>query len=232
MTSPSHYYEESLYPLQDGVLNVLAHCNVPFFLTGGTALSRAYYSHRYSDDLDFFTDNDPNYQEEVQLIFARLKENGYSWPVEGEDYVKAINFYSIKVHRADSDTILKLDFVNDLVPHFGEIRSTNLYYRVDPIRNILSNKIGAVFRFAGKDVADIREIARHERFNWHDVIKEAQCKDGGVNEPLITEILGGMPKTEFHNVLWQDPAPTWEAFRADIAVIIRDMLTCVDNTLC
>jgi predicted nucleotidyltransferase component of viral defense system len=27
---------------------------VGFYLTGGTALSRAYLNHRYSDDLDFF----------------------------------------------------------------------------------------------------------------------------------------------------------------------------------
>ncbi|MBW7858763.1 MAG: nucleotidyl transferase AbiEii/AbiGii toxin family protein [Leptonema sp. (in: Bacteria)] len=26
---------------------------LPFFLTGGTALSRFYLNHRYSDDLDF-----------------------------------------------------------------------------------------------------------------------------------------------------------------------------------
>ena len=38
MIMPSQYYEESLYPLQDGVMNVLSKCGVRFFLTGGTAL--------------------------------------------------------------------------------------------------------------------------------------------------------------------------------------------------
>ncbi|MDR2095073.1 MAG: nucleotidyl transferase AbiEii/AbiGii toxin family protein [Treponema sp.] len=33
-------------------------CGTHFFLTGGTALSRAYYPHRYSDDLDFFYADD------------------------------------------------------------------------------------------------------------------------------------------------------------------------------
>ncbi|MGI5097497.1 nucleotidyl transferase AbiEii/AbiGii toxin family protein [Treponema socranskii] len=53
-TSYSDYYEENLYGLQNGVLNIVKNLDVPFYLTGGTALSRGYYHHRYSDDLDFF----------------------------------------------------------------------------------------------------------------------------------------------------------------------------------
>ena len=53
--SYSDYYEANLYKLQDGVLNVVKNSNAPFYLTGGTALSRAYYNHRYSDDLDFYS---------------------------------------------------------------------------------------------------------------------------------------------------------------------------------
>ncbi|MDR1421306.1 MAG: nucleotidyl transferase AbiEii/AbiGii toxin family protein, partial [Coriobacteriales bacterium] len=52
--SLSEYYEEKLYPLQDGIANVVQSCKTPFYLTGGTALSRIYYAHRFSDDLDFF----------------------------------------------------------------------------------------------------------------------------------------------------------------------------------
>jgi hypothetical protein len=58
LTLPSQYYEEKLYPLQDGVMNTISKCGVRFFLTGGTALSRGYYNHRYSDDLDFFVHDD------------------------------------------------------------------------------------------------------------------------------------------------------------------------------
>jgi len=50
---PSQYYEENLYPLQDGVMNILSQSGTDFFLTGGTALSRAYYNHRYSVLLSF-----------------------------------------------------------------------------------------------------------------------------------------------------------------------------------
>lgn len=56
MNDLAKYYEESLYPLQNGVLSIVQRSKTSFFLTGGTALSRYYAHHRYSDDLDFLID--------------------------------------------------------------------------------------------------------------------------------------------------------------------------------
>ena len=55
--SHSDLYEENLYKLQDGVLSIVKNSDELLYLTGGTTLSRAYYHHRYSDDLDFFFNN-------------------------------------------------------------------------------------------------------------------------------------------------------------------------------
>ena len=138
MILPSQYYEENLYPLQDGVMSILHQSDSDFFLTGGTALSRAYYNHRYSDDLDFFLSQSKTYNEQLDKVLAMLKEAGFIWTTEN-DYTRAENFTTIKVTK-DNNIFLKLDFTNDLVPHFGEIEKTDLFYRTDPIRNILSNK--------------------------------------------------------------------------------------------
>ena len=75
MILPLRYYEESLYPLQDGVMNTISKCGVRFFLTGGTALSRAYYNHRYSDDLDFFVIIDDTYLEQVNVDKVLLRKS-------------------------------------------------------------------------------------------------------------------------------------------------------------
>jgi hypothetical protein len=222
------YYEESLYPLQDGVLNTLNKCNVHFYLTGGTALSRAYYHHRYSDDLDFFTNNDDSYAEQVALVCAKLRDGGF---LLDDEVIRSPTFTSFKVRRQKSDVALKLDFVNDIATHFGEIQSMGLYGRVDPIRNILSNKLGALFRFAAKDVADIREIALHESFNWSDMVSEAREKDAGVELTYLGEILGGIPEAEFGRIAWRAPAPAWEAFKADLLRIVSDMMNCGENSL-
>lgn len=53
----STYYDTKLYPLQDEVLKKLKSLEQPFYLTGGTAVSRGYFHHRCSDDLDLFANN-------------------------------------------------------------------------------------------------------------------------------------------------------------------------------
>jgi predicted nucleotidyltransferase component of viral defense system len=53
------FYSNILYPYQDRILHVLRTIDTDFYLTGGTAASRVYLHHRFSDDLDLFVnDND------------------------------------------------------------------------------------------------------------------------------------------------------------------------------
>ena len=226
MTSLSEYYEESLYPLQNGVLRAVENCKTQFFLTGGTALSRAYYRHRYSDDLDFFVNNVSDFHEQVDRVFVKLKEDGFLWD-DTRDFISRDSFVSFKVYQKKSDEVLKLDFVNDVAPHFGEFVKTNIFYRTDSIRNMLSNKLTALFRFAGKDVADIREIALHETVNWSEIINEARQKEAGIELSVAADILKGIPRHEFEGVHWI-VNPGWEIFKKDIDNIVYDMMSVSD----
>jgi hypothetical protein len=47
-----HYFFNILYPFQDRVLKEIHLAETEFYLTGGTAASRGYLNHRFSDDLD------------------------------------------------------------------------------------------------------------------------------------------------------------------------------------
>jgi predicted nucleotidyltransferase component of viral defense system len=221
MILPSQYYEESLYPLQDGVLSILSQSGTDFFLTGGTALSRAYYNHRYSDDLDFFLNNSHTYDEQLDKVLSLLKENGFIWSTE-KDFTRAENFTTVRIKK-ETDVLLKLDFVNDLVPLFGEICKTDLFYRTDSIRNILSNKLSAIFRYAAKDIVDIREIALHEKINWSSIINDARQKEAGLELICISEVLTGMPQSEFETIAWTKK-PKWSDFCSDIKRIVFDMI--------
>jgi predicted nucleotidyltransferase component of viral defense system len=224
LISLSEYYEKNLYPLQDGVLNIISQSGTDFFLTGGTALSRAYYHHRYSDDLDFFVNSSKEYDKQMDIIFSRLSENGFFWDTSSE-FTRSDNFVSFKVQRENAGISLKLDFVNDLVPHFGPIIETGLFYRTDSVQNILSNKITALFRFAAKDVADLREIFLRETIDWPEAFRQAREKEAGIEIPLVCEILSGIPESEFDNLKWISK-PRWEAFRADIGRMAESMLGC------
>ena len=52
MTSAAEF--EALYDFQDQALALVREVDTEFYLTGGTAASRGYLAHRYSDDLDLF----------------------------------------------------------------------------------------------------------------------------------------------------------------------------------
>ena len=224
MILPSRYYEEILYPLQDGVLNTIHRSGTDFFLTGGTALSRAYYDHRYSDDLDFFVNNNQNFDDQLDMVFFLLEEDGFIWDKE-KDYTRDKNYSTFRVRKKNSDVMLKLDFVNDLVPFYGEIQKTKLFYKTDSIRNILSNKLSAIFRYAAKDIADIREIALHESINWTEIISETRTKETGLELYYIGEILTSLPQKEFDAILWKKK-PGWEEFNNDIKNIVETMMKC------
>ena len=60
-------YKE-LYKLQDRVLKVVFEVENEFYLTGGTCLSRFYVEKRYSDDLDFFTNQSSRYAFAIKNI--------------------------------------------------------------------------------------------------------------------------------------------------------------------
>ena len=210
-------------------MNIVSRCNARFYLTGGTALSRAYYNHRYSDDLDFFVNNDDSFLAQADEIIAKLNEAGItinkSQPVQRREYI-----YSCYVCWEKSDVLLKLDFVKDINVHFGDIQSTSLFHRVDSKRNILSNKISALFRYSHKDVADLRELSLHEKFNWNEIMEEANEKEAGIDITLATDILKKIPQSEFEKILWINK-PSWEQFQKDIDTICYDMACGGDNSL-
>ena len=61
-----------LYLLQNRFLDWWAQFELPFYLTGGTALGRFYLNHRYSEDLDFFVNADPEFSKHILLIKNKL----------------------------------------------------------------------------------------------------------------------------------------------------------------
>jgi len=48
---------------------------------------------------------------------------------------------------------------------------------------------------------DIREIALREAVDWKQAVQEAQQKEAGVEASIASDILRGMPKSEFEKLL-------------------------------
>jgi hypothetical protein len=147
------YYTERLYPLQDRVLRELEKSNTFLYLTGGTAVSRVYLHHRYSDYLDLFSNQHPNFEKEIDRVTQQLKKAfEVDFQVKEESYGRAF----VK----EDDILLKIDYVNDVGYRVGEVVESSLFVRTDSWRNILSNKITALSREEGKDAADIIHLCK------------------------------------------------------------------------
>jgi len=190
------YYQNNLYPFQDRVLKGIQNLNLDFYLTGGTALSRCYLNHRYSDDLDFFVNDHSGFRSQCNMAIDLFKRS--DWVCD----IAAASDSFVRVFLEEGTLSLKVDFVNDVPFHYGNIESLLIFYQIDNWRNILSNKICALSRMEAKDIADIICIAQQYSFEWEDIIKEAKEKDLWV-EPLgICKIIKEFPTELLLDIKW------------------------------
>lgn len=193
-----HY--NKLYALQDTVLNDIFNQQNSFYLTGGTALSRFYYQHRYSDDLDFFCHQNNDFSFDIKDFLAAVKLNNSLQLVEDVS-TRDFHRYYIK----SPEVSLQVDFVNDLV--YREERPITLEngIRVDTINEILSNKLCAVVdRDEPKDIADIIEIFNHPKdFSIQTVLRLASEKSA-MDISLLLERLRTFPVSLIDDVNYFD----------------------------
>ncbi|MFZ5367946.1 MAG: nucleotidyl transferase AbiEii/AbiGii toxin family protein [Spirochaetota bacterium] len=208
-------YYDQLYKLQDQVLEIVFAEPLGFYLTGGTALSRFYFQHRYSDDLDFFHSDVAVFPDAFRIGMNLLKNR---WPdihieVDGRDFKRL----RIKV----DDINLKLDFVADRVPRIGLPQKLGKL-RIDTVRNILSNKICAILgRDEAKDMADFLWISKNRRFYWPEIITEAQQKEIFTQEDLIYR-LRAFPVTMLEHVTFQQEI-SYTELQKELQQIIKDI---------
>jgi len=219
------YYQNTLYPLQDKILEIVEKLPVGFYLTGGTALSRAYLHHRYSDDLDFFVNDIPDFKAQVNTVIKAIADTGHPIDISVADDGFA------RIFVFDGDSSLKLDFVNDVPFCSGIPMVTSLFVRTDNLNNILSNKVTALGRYSAKDVADIVFICKSLKFSWESIVNDACEKDLWVNPVNIVEVLEQFPVEKLQEINWIIEPPSHEWFNAQINQMISDILEGRENTL-
>ena len=220
-----NYYQNILYPLQDKILRVIEKLPVDFYLTGGTALGRAYLNHRYSDDLDFFVNQNSNFEKQVELILNSVKNER----IEVEIAVTGESFTRVFVHQ--NEAVLKMDFVNDIPYRTGTPVPTRLFSKTDTIENILSNKLTALSRHSEKDVVDLVFIALNYEFNWVEIMKEASEKDMWINAVEASKILDAFPLKKLDEISWVVPLKDLKIFEKQLHLLISDLLLGRQNSL-
>ncbi|MDM8536276.1 nucleotidyl transferase AbiEii/AbiGii toxin family protein [Desulfobacterales bacterium HSG17] len=223
-----------MYPFQDGILNIVKKSGTPFYLTGGTAISRGYFNHRYSDDLDLFVNQDNNYASYVQILFGKL-ESAQAYGMFSIDYKRLQKYenytqFFLKKNVGHEETELKIDIVNDVASHYKGFENHGILGKIDSWQNILSNKLSAVFRYEAKDIADIWIISKYKNFNWISVMQEAKTKEAGIDPIVLFNILRSFPENMLSEIKWITPVQP-EIFKKELNQIADDILQGNDNTL-
>ena len=170
---------KQLYKLQDEVLKVIFETEREFYLTGGTCISRFYMEKRYSDDLDFFTNQSLRYNFAVKNIKRALqKKFKLIAHVEAKDFTRYV-----------INGVLQVDFVNDSTIRYKDPIVKENNFIIDNIENILINKVTAVMgRDNPKDIFDIFLICKFYSFNWKEMLQWAHQKAGFSDEELIIRL--------------------------------------------
>ena len=161
-----------LNPIQKQVLNQIKKSSFlrnNFYFTGGTVLSEFYLQHRYSDDLDFFSENKFDFNLVLQEVGYLAKKFNITFTHQLKEVVDIyiLNF---------GNTSLKIDF--GYYP-FKRIEKGRIIDKltVDSFTDIAVNKLAAINqRSAVKDFVDLYFILETKKLNIWDLMEGIKIK--------------------------------------------------------
>ena len=212
---------KALYRLQDQVLVHLKRADHGFYLTGGTALSRGYYQHRYSEDLDFFANDASDFELWRDRCFQTLLAASTAEGWRLEVILRDVRFGRAVVH---GDVPLKLEFVNDVPFRVGVPWPHPALGALDTKENILANKITAlVDRQAPKDMADIFWLCCRDSLSLTGALDGASGKAAGIFPPLVAQALDRAQRMGVPDVFWI-AKPEAKEYEAGMQRLIREIM--------
>ncbi|MEW6408110.1 MAG: nucleotidyl transferase AbiEii/AbiGii toxin family protein [Patescibacteria group bacterium] len=141
-----------------------------FYLTGGTPLAAFYLNHRYSEDLDFFSER----EVDVLAIDIFLQKYKKELGINKIDYEQSFNRNLFFLHFQNE--ILKTEFT--FFP-FARIESGIKNYGVDTdsLLDIAVNKLFTIYqRTKARDYVDLFFICKEKNYNIDDLIKKSKIK--------------------------------------------------------
>ncbi|MBI4650797.1 nucleotidyl transferase AbiEii/AbiGii toxin family protein [Candidatus Desantisbacteria bacterium] len=143
-------------------------------------LSRGYYNHRYSDDLDYFINDYADFERISERQIEKLKNIFQNTKIALKDK----NFYRIFI----GDENLKIEMINDVPSHIGQFITHSLIGLIDSKENIIANKLtAAVDRSMSKDIVDIYFLLK-DGLSLKRALLDADSKAAGISPLLIAKI--------------------------------------------
>lgn len=218
------YYFDVLYPFQDQVLQLMTRLDTGFHLTGGTAASRGYLKHRFSDDLDLFVNDDNRFGLWAARIVQMLSQSA-EWRTD----VLLRQERFLRLTLASETALLKVELVNDVPSRVGEPWLHPTLGRLDTAENILANKVSALIdREEPKDLADIWGFCCCKGLSLKEAITGAQGKAAGIFPADLARLLCTATEADWQAIRWIE-APEPERFVADLQRLGESLVLTEDN---
>jgi len=213
------FYFERLYPFQDQILHLIRNLETGFYLTGGTAASRGYLNHRFSDDLDFFVNDDKRFGLWTERLIHGLSLYE-SWDIEV--LLKEERFARVEIGAGTVS--MKIELVNDVPSHVGGIVEHGILGRLDSAENILANKItAAIDRNEPKDMADIWGFCCLRGCLLSPAIEGARSKAAGIFAADLARVLCSATRRDWELVRWIQ-APPLEQYLGDLVSLGESLI--------
>lgn len=149
-----------------------------FYFSGGTALSYYYLNHRYSEDLDFFSEEEFDTVQISVFLKSIKKEIGYL----SFDYQQSFNRNIY--HLRFKDSVLKVEFT--YYPFIQVQKPKKIDgILVDSLTDIATNKLFTISQNArGRDYFDLFYINQKEKISLEKLRKLAKIKFDWHVDPL------------------------------------------------
>lgn len=142
-----------------------------FYLTGGTCLSEFYLHHRYSEDLDFFSEK----EIDIVSITSILKKSKNSLNYKKIDFQKSFNRNIFQL-IFDDKNFLKIELTYFPFETIDKRIEKN-YLTIDSLKDIAVNKLFTIIQNPrGRDYYDLFFIFKKTNFDFNELLKLARIK--------------------------------------------------------
>ncbi len=149
-----------------------------FYLTGGTALASFYLKHRYSEDLDFFSE----LEFDLLPLDVFFKEITKEFNIKKIDFQQSYNRNLFFLHF--DEEIIKLEFTFFPFPRI-EPSELEKGVQIDSLLDIAVNKLFTIYqRTKARDFIDLYCICQAKNFSITSLISKAKIKFDWHIDPL------------------------------------------------
>lgn len=189
-----------------------------FYLTGGTPLAAFYLGHRYSEDLDFFSEK----EIDVAALNVFFEQSKKKFHVQKIDFQQSFNRNLFFLHFPDE--VLKMEFTYFPFPRIEE-GMTQFDLRVDSLLDIAVNKLFTIYqRSKARDYIDLFMICRQEGYSISELAKKARVKFDWHIDPiqLGAQFVKAETVEDFPRMIVEVRLEEWRGFFLEEAKRLKD----------